>query len=362
VTRVQVSYADEAISALDDSWDELVRAQERPNPTLLAGWLAAMVERERGRLVVLRGFDAQGRLLAAAMISVTRPLGRAGPSIARWPGDPRLWFDSDILVRPEVPHAGVALVDALVREVHALHVPCLAGSALDLALRRGNRYAVHRWKPVDGWTSPIPVPRDAYTRARIAKDIRAAARKQAVITTTHATSATEVSEALERLFRLHRAFSSVHPGAVARFSANAESQSVFRTAVGALAGSGDAYITEIREDGEVTASGLALRAGAGLVFHTMATKRQTRLREPGHACTLATMDLAARLGCTHVDLGPGAGEPGSLKHRIGAHRVPLPRTLCARSTRSLLLCRALLAVRDRARHEALRVRGWRNRP
>jgi CelD/BcsL family acetyltransferase involved in cellulose biosynthesis len=346
---LHVTYDHEARAALDDAWDELVRVQNRPNPTMLAGWLREMIERDTGRLVAMRVVDGDGRLLAAALVSTYRSVGRLGPRLARWPGDPSMWFDPDILVRPGHASAGVALVDGLLREVHALHVPCLEGSALDVALRARTR-AVHRWKPAEGWTSPIPVPRDGYTRARIARDLRAAGRKNATIETAFATEPRDVSEALERLFRLHRESWSSRSESIPSFSGSSEVRAINRRAVRALAASGEAYITEIRENGEVTASGLALRVGSGLVYHTIATRRHMRLREPGHACTLATMDYAASLGVTHVDLGPGAGGPGSLKHRIGAREVPLRRTLCGRSRSWLAVCSALLDARDRARN------------
>jgi CelD/BcsL family acetyltransferase involved in cellulose biosynthesis len=350
VTRVLVSYEHAARAALDDVWDNLVRAQERPNPTMLAGWLGAMIDGDAGRLVAVRVVDEEGRLLAAAMVSAYRPLGRVGPSLARWPGDPETWFDPDILVRPGHADAGVAVVEGLLREVHALHVPCLEGSALDTAVRARDPGTVHTWSSAEGWMSPIPVPRDGYARTRVARDVRAAERKQARIETTYAVSPSAISEALERLFDLHYAFWSKRSDWIPRFSATSEARALHRAAVDALARSGDAYITEVRENGEVTASGLALRAGSGLVCHTSATRRDTQLRTPGHARMLATMDHAASLGVAWVDLGPGAGGPASTKHRIGALPVPIQRTLCARSRVWLVVCRSLLDGRDRARN------------
>jgi CelD/BcsL family acetyltransferase involved in cellulose biosynthesis len=346
---LHVAYGHEARVALDGAWDELVRVQERPNPTMLAGWLRAMIERDTGRLVAVRVVDGDGHLLAAALVSTYRPLGRLGPHLARWPGDPSMWFDPDILVRHGHESAGLALVDALLREVHALHVPCLEGSALDTAARARDPGTVHRWSPTDGWMSPIPVPRDGYARTRIARDVRAAERKHARIETTYAVSPSAISEALERLFDLHYAFWSKRSDWIPRFSATSEARAVHRAAVDALARSGDAYITEVRENGEVAASGLALRAGSGLVCHTSATRRDTQLRAPGHARMLATMDHAASLGVAWVDLGPGAGGPASTKHRIGALPVPIQRTICARSRVWLVVCRSLLDGRDRAR-------------
>ena len=362
--RLHVAYEHEARAALDDAWDELVRVQERPNPTMLAGWLRAMIERDSGRLVALRVVDDEGRLLAAAMVSAYRPLGPLGPSLARWPGDPETWFDPDILVRPGHADAGVAVVEGLLREVHALHAPCLEGSALDTAVRVRDPGTVHRWHSAEGWMSPIPVPRDGYARTRVARDVRAAERKQARIEITYAVSPSAISDALERLFDLHYAFWSKRSDWIPRVSATSESRALHRAAVDALARSGDAYITEVRENGEVAASGLALRAGSGLLCHTSATRRDTQLRAPGHANMLATMDHAASLGVAWVDLGPGAGGPASTKHRIGALPVPIQRTICARSRVWLVVCRSLLNGRDRARSawaRLLHTRGRRRR-
>ena len=153
----------EARAMLDDSWDELVRAQARPNPTLLAGWLGAMLSRDRGRLTVTR-VEHDGRLLAAAALSLYHPLGRRGPTFARWPGDPLQWFDPDILVHPDHEAAAATLLTTILQHTHALYVPCLADSALAHALRARDPRTLHRWPPVAGWVAPIPLPRDAYTR------------------------------------------------------------------------------------------------------------------------------------------------------------------------------------------------------
>ena len=353
--RLDVAFGDDAVGALDAAWDDLVRVQNRPNPTLLGAWLEPLIVDDSDGLMALRVTDSEHGLLAATVVGIYRPLGRLGPRLARWPGDPKLWFDPDILVSPGHEPAGAMLLDRLLREVDALHAPCLEGSALDVTLGRRAKRTVHRSISADGWTTPLPVPRDAYTRARIARDTRAAARKGAEVTTKVVTAPAEVAEALERLFQLHHEYWSTRPDAIARFSTNAHWRALHRRAVHGLAATGEAFIAEIRENDRVIASGLALRAGDGLVYHTLATKRHTKLREPGHACTLAIMDCAASLGVRHVNLGAGAGEPGSLKHRIGAYHVVVYRTLSSRSRTRVVLYRAFFAGRGRVRASARRV-------
>lgn len=347
--RLHIAHAEDAVGALDAAWDDLVRVQERPNATLLGGWLNALIGGDHDSLLTLRVRDAEDRLLAATVVNIYRPVGRIGSPLARWPGDPNLWFDPDILVLPGHESAGDMLLDGLLGEVGALHVSCLQDGPLDAALRRHDERNIHRWIGADGWISPIPVPRDAYARVRVGRDVRAAERKGARITTTVATSPSEVADALERLFALHYEYWSTRPDAILRFSSDSSYRELHRRAVTALATTGEAFITEVRENYEVVASSLALRAGVGLVKHTSATTRRATLREPGYACTLATIDHAASLGVTHVDLGPGAGGPNSPKHRIGANRVVVFRTLTSRSRTRLLLYRALLAGRDHVR-------------
>ena len=168
----------EALALLDDAWDDLVRAQRRPNPTMLSGWLRAMLKGDAGELTVIR-VEHERRLVAAAALSLHRPLGSAGPTLARWPGDPSLWFDPDILVAPDHTEAGAVLVRGILRQAHALYVPCIADGALSRTLSCWDTRALRRWPPAEGWVAPIPLPRDAHMRTRVGKDMRQAQRKGA---------------------------------------------------------------------------------------------------------------------------------------------------------------------------------------
>ena len=357
--RIRVS-ADEAdaIGLLDDDWDELVRAQARPNPTMLGGWIAAMSEPEFGRLTVVR-LERDGRLVAAAAVSIFSPVGPLGPRFARWPGAPTSWFDPDILVGPEDIGVGAALVREILRHVHALYVPCVADSALARTLRDWNSRAVHRSPPSEGWIAPIPLPRDSYVRGHIAKDIRQAKRKGAVIEMRVATSDAEIDSALERLFAVHHGHWSARQDFLPRFSATEDLRARNRRAVLALAKTQESFIVEVLENGEVAAAGIGLLAGQGLAYHTTAARRGTSLREPGHACALEVVDQAAARGATVVDLGPGAAGPSSIKARIGANGVPIHPVMCAQSAALLRACQTLVTARERSRQAVRLLRGSR---
>ena len=353
---VRVSAGDaEARALLDEAWDDLVRAQARPNPTMLSGWLAATHVHDHGQLTVFR-VEHERRLVAAAALSLYRPLGPLGPTFARWPGDPLLWFDPDVLVHPEHDDAGHALLRAVLQRAPALYVPCIGDGALWRTLRGWNRRALHRWPPADGWVAPIPLPRDAYMRKRVGQDIRRAERRGAEIAIRIATSRTEITLALERMFALHHSYWKTRPDYIRRFSATEELRALNRSAVLALAGNEESFVVEVLENGELIAADIGLLAGNGLVCHTSATRRNTVLKEPGYASLLFEIDHGASRGATVVDLGSGAGGPGSVKGRAGAVPVPIHRVLCARSPGWLRACRSLVDARDGAQRTIERAR------
>jgi CelD/BcsL family acetyltransferase involved in cellulose biosynthesis len=344
---------------LDDGWDELVCAQPRPNPTMLRAWLSALPHGGHGRFTVVR-VEQGGRLAAAAALSLFRPLGRGGPTFARWAGDPLLWFNPDLLVRPGLDDAGTALVDTILTRAQALYVPCVADGALARALRGRGRRVLHQWPATEGWVAPIPVPRDGYMRLRVGKDMRRAQRKGVRNEVRIASSSAEIAAALERLFELHHSYWTTRPDYIRRFSATEELRAVNRSLVLALAESGRAFVAQVLEDGEVISTGVSLLAGHGLVTHTSATRRNTVLKEPGYACMLAELDHGAARGATVVDFGAGAGGPATVKGRAGAVEVPIRRVMCARSPGWLQVCRSLVVGRDRAQGARQRLR--RRRP
>ena len=93
-------------SLFDDRWDDLVRRQPLPNPTLSATWLRHLVEWKEERRPVAIVVEQDGALVAAGAFDLYRPAGRVGPTFARWLGDYRQWFSPDILVDPEESAAG----------------------------------------------------------------------------------------------------------------------------------------------------------------------------------------------------------------------------------------------------------------
>lgn len=353
---VVVSESDvEARELLDGAWDDLVRAQRRPNPTMLGGWLLAMLGSGHGELVVVR-VESGRRLIAAAALSLYRPLGFAGPTLARWPGDPSMWFDCDVLVHPEHDAAGHTLVRAVLDRAHAFFVPCMSDGALSLALRDWDRRVLHRWPPAEGWVAPIPAPRGDHMRRCVAQDIRKAHRKGAENAVRIATSPADVASALDRMFALHHSYWKTRPDYLHRFSATEELRALNRSAVLALAQNGESFVVEVLEDGEPIAASLGLLAGHGLLAYASATRRGTILKEPGYAAQLAQIDHGASCGATVVDLGSGAGGRGTVKGRVGAIQIPIESTMCARSPAWLETCRSLVVTKDRAREVVRRVR------
>ena len=322
---------------------------------MLSGWLRAMLRGDAGELTVIR-VEHERRLVAAAALSLHRPLGSAGPTLARWPGDPSLWFDPDILVAADHTEAGTVLVCGILRQAHALYVPCIADGPLARTLSCWDTRALRRWPPAEGWVAPIPLPRDAHMRARVGKDMRQAQRKGAENVIRIATSPAEISPALDRMFDLHHSYWKTRPDYIRRFSATEALRDLNRCAVLALAESGDSFVVEVLEDGRAIAASIGLLAGHGLVSYTSATQRNTILKEPGYASLLAEIDHAASRGATAVDLGSGAGGPGTVKGRAGAILTPIDLIMCARSPVVLAACASLVLARDRSQKLVQRVR------
>jgi hypothetical protein len=302
-----------------------------------------MLRSGHGELAVVR-VESERRLIAAAALSLYRPLGFAGPTLARWPGDPSMWFDCDVLVHPEHDGAGRTLVHAILDRAHALSVPCMSDGALAVALRDWDRRVLHRWPPAEGWVAPIPAPRSDHMRASVARDMRQAHRKGAENAVRIATSPADIGPALERMFALHHSYWKTRPDYLSRFSATEELRALNRSAVLALAENGESFVVEVLEDDEPIAASLGLLAGHGL------------LKEPGYASQLAEIDHGASCGATVVDLGPGAGGRGTVKGRVGAVQIPIERIMCARSPAWLETCRSLVMTRDRTRAVVRRVR------
>jgi hypothetical protein len=86
-----------------------------------------------------------------------------------------------------------------------------------------------------------------------------------------------------------------------------------------MAERGEARIVEVLEDGVVVAALLLLLAGHGAVLKTMAVRLDGRLRGPGNAVMLASLDAAEAAGATVVQLGSGRGI-----HKERFHPEPVP--------------------------------------
>ena len=161
-----------------------------------------------------------------------------------------------------------------------------------------------------------------------------------------ASSPDEVVAALERLFVLHAERWRMRGGEIPRFSTTEAHRAWYRRVVAAMAERREVLIAEVREDGELFATAMALVAGHGAVMHTTAVRLGGRLDEPGRAPQLHLCLALEEAGVQAIDLGWGACDPGSPKAGLGPTRVVVKRLLAAGSRRSQRALDAALTLRE----------------
>jgi CelD/BcsL family acetyltransferase involved in cellulose biosynthesis len=353
--RVRVAWGEEAIALLDERWDALVRRQPVPNPTLSATWLREMMAWERGVpfVVVVETGD---RLVGGGAFGLRRPLGPRGPRLATWLGGGRRM--PDLLVDPEVPDAGERLVDALVREAHAvslLSTPLDGAAASALGARTP---WVGRWHEVDGWVVALPPPKLEDLRAKVAYAKRRAARLGARVSVSVAGDPEAVAAGLERLFTLHRERWRGRRDKMVQFSTTEEQRAWHRRAVAAMAAHGEVRLVEVFEDDEPVAASLDLVAGRSTFLLTTATRVGGRLRSPGYVTILACVEAAMAAGGEVMNLGGGSGEPGTPKAALGPTLVPCGRLIAARLAAAQRALEGALWLRKAVWVARMRL-GWR---
>jgi hypothetical protein len=340
---VRAEVGESCCSLFDDRWDDLVRRQPLPNPTLSATWLRHLVDWEEGQPVAIV-VEQDGALVAAGAFGLYRPAGAVGPTFARWLGDHRQWFSPELLVDPGVSAAGETVVDALLGLADVVHLPTAVYGAAYAALRARAPWLTEL-PGAEGWIAPVPPPRMEEALTRFRRDWRRAARRGAEVTLQLASSPDEVVVALERLFALHAERWRMRGGEIPRFSTTEAHRAWYRRVVAAMAERREVLIAEVLEDGGLFATEMALVAGDGAVMHTTALRLGGRLDEPGRAPQLHLCLALEEAGVQAIDLGWGACDPGSPKAGLGPTRVVVKRLLAARSRRSQRALDAALTLR-----------------
>jgi hypothetical protein len=348
---VRVETGDSCATLFDDAWDDLVRRQALPNPTLSATWLRHMVEWEEGMPVAI-AVEQAGALVAAGAFGLYRPGGRFGPTLARWLGDHRQWCSPDLLVEPALPEAGAAVIDALLGLAGGVHLAAPADGPAASALAARVPWLTSL-RGAEGWIAPLPAPRLKRMLLTDKRDQGKAARRGADVTSRVVSSPDEVLAALERLFVMHAARWRSLGGEIARFSTTERHRAWYRRVVGAMAERGEALISEVSEDGEVFGGDLGFLAGRGALAHTTSMRLGGKLNGPGRAVQLRLFFAFERAGAEAVDLGWGACDPSSPKAAVGPTRVLVRRFIAADSRRSQLALDTALALRDGMRRRRL---------
>lgn len=354
---IRVERGDAALGLFDDRWDDLVRRQRMPNPTLTATWLRAVAEQEPGVPFVV-AVEAGDRLLAAGAFALRRPLGRRSPWVASWLGDlplppglgnAPLVMSPDLLIDRTAPWAGPQIAQTLLDEAVAVHLSIapLAGVAAEALLDRAPWLSV--WRRQEAWVADVSQPALASRRKEDAYHRRRAERHGATVSVTCAEEPDAVLPALERLFDLHERRWRGRADAIARFDASEELREWYRSLTHAMACRGEAQVVEVFEDGNPVAGLLGFVVGQGALMHTTAAQPGDRFKRPGHAALLAFVDAAHAAGATTVNLGRGAGEPGGPKADLYPRRLSLAGIFAARSWALQQALELPLALRARVK-------------
>jgi CelD/BcsL family acetyltransferase involved in cellulose biosynthesis len=339
-----------ALELLDEPWDELLRRVPLPNPLLSATWLRALARWQTGTPLVAVA-EREGRLVAGAALELRRPGGRLGPHVATWLGPIEQLCSADLLVDPERPQAGEAVIEAVLEQVDVLSIgtPASGGAARTLA-------AVAPWRREttfsERWLLSGPPPRLDYVRRQAGYDLRRAARRGAEVEVRVAAEPDDVARALTRLFRVHRDRWRERPDEQARIATTQVHRGWNLRTIVAMAARGNVRLVEVVEDGRTVAASLGLLHGCGGLAHTTAVRVGGVLRQPGHLAALARFEALAQAGATAIDLGHGAGEPGGPKRRLGPEPDPLVMLFAARSPSRQHRYEAVRRLRSAGRHAA----------
>jgi CelD/BcsL family acetyltransferase involved in cellulose biosynthesis len=337
---VRTATGSSALELLDERWDELLRDQPLPNPTLGSTWLRALARWETGTPLVAVA-EQDGRLRAAAALELRRR-GRLAPVVATWLGPVEQQFSADVLGEPE---AAAAIVDAVLEHADVLTVGAPASGVAPAAVAAA---APWRVATTSGprWILRCPAPRLEHVRREVARDLRHAASLGAGVESRIRQRPEDVAPALERMFRLHRARWRDRPGETPRFATTARHRAWNRDIFLRLAAGGDVRLVEVVEDGAVVAASLGLRCGSGALAHTTAMRPGGALHNPGLVAALVRYEALAADGAAAIDLGVSSCAPGSPKARLGPEPDPIVLLFAASSP---LRQRALLGLQRAAR-------------
>jgi Acetyltransferase (GNAT) domain len=344
ILRVRLLEGADVFTSLGAAWDALVRAQVVPNPTMSSTWLRKLVSWEPGVPVVVLA-ELGGRVLAGAAFGIRRPLGLLGPRVVTWLGTSNYRYSPDLLVDPSKPEAGTAVMDAVLGHVDALDLSVPNDGLVATTLRKCVAF-VDEQHGTDGWVMTLPPLRLDHATRRAEYELRRAVRRGATIETRVARRSAEVALALERAFEIHRARWERDPNAIRRFSSREADRVWYRRTLGAMVDADAVRIVEVTEDGHPVAAVVGLQIGVGSMFHIMATRPRQHLRQPGHVALLGWVNEATANGSRMMDLGWGAGGPGTPKGRFGPERIPIVRLCCAHRSRDRTLLRRLGAMRQ----------------
>ncbi len=326
--RVETLWGDEAVAALDSTWDRLVSAQAVPNPTLSSAWLRETARLEPGTPMLVRILEGD-ELVAGAALGLRRLRSR-GPRVVCWLGRQFELFFPDFVAAPEHAYLADTLLEVALSEsrIVYLYETSREGLALQAVDRQIPHARISPWR--DCLFVELPPPRLERLERKQAYELRRAERHGVSVSVRALREPDEVVAGLDRFFELHRDRWQGREHGDNRFKGELE-QRWYRGTFRALAERGDARIVEALENGTVVASQLNLLHGRGALFLATATRVGGTVRGPGHVVMLRSLTEAHEAGARIMNLGAYAEDPGGPKDRLGPFRVPSCRALMTRS-------------------------------
>jgi CelD/BcsL family acetyltransferase involved in cellulose biosynthesis len=326
--RVETLRGDDAVAALDASWDRLVSAQGVPNPTLSSAWLRETARLEPGTPMLVRIREGD-ELVAGAALGLRRLRSR-GPRVVGWLGRQFELFFPDFVAAPEDAHLAERLLEVALSEAQLVYLyeTSRVGLALQAVDRRVPHARISPWR--DCLFVDLPPPRLERLERKQAYELRRAERLGAAVAVRVLREPDEVVAGLDRFFELHGDRWQGREHGDNRFRGELE-QTWYRGTFRALAERDAVRIVEALENGTVVASQLNLLHGRGALFLATATRVGGAVRGPGHVVMLRSATEAHEAGAEVMNLGAYAEDPGGPKDRLGPFRVPSCRALIVRS-------------------------------
>jgi CelD/BcsL family acetyltransferase involved in cellulose biosynthesis len=312
-----------SFAALADSWDELVRAMQRPTPHLLHGWLQSWWRHYGdGNELAIQVARRDGELVGALPVCIMR---RRGLRVLTFLGAEQTAMADLLLAKGESDATGASLAERAVSTEHdfADFYGLPTSSRLAAGLGADElKLIVRAEAPVleldgDDW--------ETVYRSRLSSNQRSLHRRRrrqlaklGTLETTIARTHAELAPALEDAFALHALRWSGRPDG-SEFGTTTGKQ-FHREATAALADLDAVRIVTLKLDGRAIAFVYYFKLGKRMFCHRLAFDPALQRLSPGVVNRFDALDTAFAEGATRIEFFGGTER---YKMELSDHLEPL---------------------------------------